>query len=84
LGVSIYGGGVGKVSKCPFLSNVEETITCFTECAFYEYVGTEEGCPFKSVKGEKNFIFKDILQFDFDKEDVEEDLLEDSFIKDYI
>jgi hypothetical protein len=72
------------VSKCPFLSSVEETIACFSECAFYEYEATEEGCPFKSVKGQKNFIFKEILQFDFDKEEVDDELLEDSFIKDYI
>lgn len=72
------------MSKCPFLSSVDETITCFSECAFYEYEGNEEGCPFKSVKGQKKSFLKEILQFDFDKEEEDDELLENSFIKDYM
>lgn len=71
------------MSQCPFLSSIEEKVSCFTECAFYEYEGAGDGCPFKKVKGQKGFNFKEILQFDFDKRE-EDDLFEDSFVKDYL
>lgn len=68
--------------QCPFLSSSQEKVTCFAECAFYNYEGVENACPFKDVKGQKRFNFKEILKFDFDKPE-EDDFYEDPFIKEY-
>ena len=70
------------MSQCPFLSSIEEKVTCFTECAFYEYEGSGDGCPFKKAKGQKRFSFKEILRLDYDKS--EEDFFEDSYVKEYL
>lgn len=67
-----YGGKVLGVSQqCPFLSTAEDKVACFSECSFYEYEGSGEGCPFKKVKGGKNLSIKDLINIDLDHEDNE-------------
>lgn len=47
------------MSKCPFLSNNTENITCFKECCFYKEPVIEK-CPFKQLEPVRKFIFKGI------------------------
>lgn len=37
------------VSRCPFLSTEKNNISCFEECALYDWQETEGMCPFKSM-----------------------------------
>lgn len=41
------------MSKCPFLSNFNEKVSCFTECPLHEYEDTNGQCPFKTCKLER-------------------------------
>jgi hypothetical protein len=65
------------------LSSAEEKISCFVECAFYEYESNNEGCPFKKVKGNKGFNIKEILTLELDRPQEEEDIFESIYIKEY-
>lgn len=71
------------MNNCPFLSNIEEKILCFKECAFYEFEASSEGCPFRKVKGYKALNLKDILSFDLEKSE-EESYTESLYIKEYL
>ena len=64
------------MSQCPFLSTVEEKVSCFKECAFYEEECSAEGCPFRKVGIHKAFNIKELLSFDIDRG---EDELEPDF-----
>lgn len=47
-------GGVVIMVRCPFLSNHDESVECFENCAFYNFEDTKGECPFKSIKGNVN------------------------------
>jgi hypothetical protein len=55
--------------QCPFLSTVEEKVSCFNECVFHEHEGSGDGCPFKRIKGNKSLSIKEILSFDLDSKE---------------
>ncbi|MDP4088764.1 MAG: hypothetical protein Q8930_05775 [Bacillota bacterium] len=72
--------------QCPFLSTVEEKITCFKECAFFQYEGCSngEGCPFKKIKSGKPINIKDIIGIDFNYDDEEDkEFIDRIYVKNY-
>lgn len=41
------------MSKCPFLSNFNEKVSCFKECPLHDYEDINGQCPFKAFKLER-------------------------------
>lgn len=42
--------------RCPFLSTHRSKVSCFKECAFYDYGDIKEECPFKYIDTQKNMV----------------------------
>lgn len=70
--------------QCPFLSTQEEKITCFKECALFEYEGNGDGCPFKKAKAVKTINIKEIVSLDLSYDNEEDkEFLERIYVKNY-
>ncbi|MEG2353043.1 MAG: hypothetical protein RSB70_00205 [Clostridium sp.] len=59
------------MSKCLFLSTAEETVQCFNECEFYNYIDGDGVCPFTQMKTSPNYNNADLEKYDFSAKDKE-------------
>lgn len=53
------------MSFCSFLSNSDNEVECFNDCAFYNWEETGGVCPFKNLTGTRMNKINELLQYDF-------------------
>lgn len=59
------------MGKCPFLSNSNECVECFENCAFYNLEETNGECPFRLITGNSNKKIRRLYNYYMDEEDMD-------------
>lgn len=62
------------MSKCPFLTTIDEDVECFKECSLYKWVDNSGKCPFNQIKELKPFMIKSIQEYNLFNDDKESPL----------